>query len=149
MLEKTYEELWKFMEFRYPEAKEVKDEGKNWLLDEVGTYIRNYCFISHIPVTTPGIDRPGGLFYVWAGMAVDVLRYWDKQAAQDEDGDDLVEVIDASDLSEIKLGDTTIRRGGQLDSTRTNQFNKQHLPNLDALVYNYQHTLNQFRRMRW
>lgn len=155
MLEQTYEKLWEFVKFRHPAAATADETARDWLLDEVGTYIRNYCAIVHIPVTTPGIKdkegnpRPGGLFYVWAGLAVDVLRYWEKQAEQENDDEDPDFSIDPSDLSEIKLGDTTVRRGGQLDSTRTGQINNQHMPNLDNYVYNYQHTLNQFRDFRW
>lgn len=148
MLEQTYEKLWEFVTYRIPEAKDIDSIGRNWLLGEVGTYIRNYIALSQIPICTPGYpDTPGSLFYVWAGMAVDVLRYWLAQM-EDDDGDP-ISGIDLGDVSEIKLGDTTVRRGGQLDSTLTSQINQQHLPNLDSLVYNYQHTLDQFRKMRW
>lgn len=152
MLEQTYEKLWEFVTFRYPDAANVPEPGRTWILDEVGTYIRNYCAITHIPVITPGITgsdgkpRPGGLFYVWAGLAVDVLRYWD---AQKEDGEGDPGEISVRDVSEIKLGDTTVRRGGNLDSTYASMVNKQHFPNLDTLVYDYIHSLNQFRKFRW
>lgn len=143
-LEETYGLLRDFVRRREPRAKDIDDEDLDVVLDEVGTAIRNYI-ASHVIPVGPVFGRPGHLFYVWGGMAVDALRYWLAQnpnTAEDEE-------IDPRDVQSVKLGDTEVKRGVSASDTVSGRLSTMHMPDLDSLLYNYQHQLNQFRKMRW
>lgn len=140
----TYEMLQDRVHRRYPSSVNLDQEDMYMLFDEVGTYIRNYIANNWIPVG-PVWDRPGELFYVWLGLSIDVLKYWDEVNKDPDDSGD----IDARDVASIKAGDTEVKRGISATDTVAGRTLNQHMPDLDAYVYNYQNQLNQYRRMRW
>lgn len=146
-LDKVYDQLRAFVRRRWKPAADVSNEDLDIVLDEVGTYIRNYIAFDRIPVG-PVYGRPGELFYVWGGMAVDVFRYWTNEN-QNDDGDPSDPEIDLRDVQTVKLGDTEVKRGLSASDTVSGRLSTQHFPNLDTLVYNYVHQLDQYRKMRW
>ena len=104
-------------------------------VDEVKEVIKNYCSID---------DIPEALKYTWANMAVDLVRY---QYESNNSSEDVLNDIDASDVSNIKIGDTQIALQGN-NSERSKTL-KSHRPNLDQIVMNNKEQLNKFRRMVW
>lgn len=102
---------------------------------EVEEVIKNYCNIDEVPEA---------LKYTWANMATDLAKY---NYQVNNDSDDVLADIDASDVSNIKIGDTQIAlQGGSSERAR---LLKSHRPNLDQIVMNYKEQLNRFRRMVW
>lgn len=104
-------------------------------IDEVGEEIKNYCNIDEIP---------NGLKYTWANMAIDLAKY---QFEANNPVDDILDAIDATDVSTLKIGDTQIALGGN-NSERATAL-KSHKPNLDQILMNYKAQLNRYRRMVW
>jgi len=104
-------------------------------IDEVGEEIKNYCNIDEIP---------NGLKYTWANMAIDLAKY---QFEVNNPVDDILDAIDATDVSTLKIGDTQIALGGN-NSERATAL-KSHKPNLDQILMNYKAQLNRYRRMVW
>lgn len=104
-------------------------------VDEVEEVIKNYCSIDEVPE---------GLKYTWANMSVDLVRY---QYESSISADDVLAGIDASDVSNLKIGDTQIALQGN-NSERSKTL-KSHRPNLDQIVMNNKQQLNRFRRMVW
>ena len=107
----------------------------NMAIDEVGEEIKNYCNIDIIP---------DGLRYTWANMAIDLAKY---QYEVNNPVDDILDAIDATDVSTLKIGDTQIALGGN-NSERATAL-KSHKPNLDQILMNYKAQLNRYRRMVW
>ncbi len=107
----------------------------NMAIDEVGEEIKNYCNIDIIP---------DGLKYTWANMAIDLAKY---QYEVNNPVDDILDAIDATDVSTLKIGDTQIALGGN-NSERATAL-KSHKPNLDQILMNYKAQLNRYRRMVW
>jgi hypothetical protein len=107
----------------------------NMAIDEVGEEIKNYCNIDEIP---------DGLKYTWANMAIDLAKY---QYEVNNPVDDILDAIDATDVSTLKIGDTQIALGGN-NSERATAL-KSHKPNLDQILMNYKAQLNRYRRMVW
>lgn len=104
-------------------------------IGEVEEVIKNYCSIDEVP---------DALKYTWANMAVDLVKY---QYESSVSGGDVLDFVDASDVSNIKIGDTQIAlQGGSSERSRTL---KSHQPNLDQIVMNNKEQLNRFRRMVW
>ena len=104
-------------------------------IGEVEEVIKNYCSIDEVP---------DALKYTWANMAVDLVKY---QYESTVSGGNVLDFADASDVSNIKIGDTQIAlQGGSSDRSRTL---KSHRPNLDQIVMNNKEQLNRFRRMVW
>lgn len=104
-------------------------------VNEVEEVIKNYCNIDTIP---------DALKFTWANMAVDLVRY---QYESNIGADDVLAGIDASDVSNLKIGDTQIALQGN-NSERSKTL-KSHRPNLDQIVMNNKQQLNRFRRMVW
>ena len=104
-------------------------------VNEVEEVIKNYCNIDTIP---------DALKFTWANMSVDLVRY---QYESNISADDVLAEIDASDISNLKIGDTQIALQGN-DSERSKTL-KSHRPNLDQIVMNNRQQLNRFRRMVW
>jgi hypothetical protein len=104
-------------------------------VDEVKEVIKNYCSID---------DIPEALKYTWANMAVDLVRY---QYESNNSSEDVLNDIDASDVSNIKIGDTQIALQG--NNSERGKTLKSHRPNLDQIVMNNKEQLNKFRRMVW
>jgi len=104
-------------------------------INEVEEVIKNYCNIDIIP---------DALKFTWANMSVDLVRY---QYESNISADDVLVGIDASDISNLKIGDTQIALQGN-NSERSKTL-KSHRPNLDQIVMNNKEQLNKFRRMVW
>ena len=104
-------------------------------INEVEEVIKNYCNIDTIPEA---------LKFTWANMSVDLVRY---QYESNISADDVLAGIDASDVSNLKIGDTQIALQGN-NSERSKTL-KSHRPNLDQIVMNNKEQLNRFRRMVW
>ena len=104
-------------------------------INEVEEVIKNYCNIDTIP---------DALKFTWANMSVDLVRY---QYESNISADDVLAGIDASDISNLKIGDTQIALQG--NNSERGKTLKSHRPNLDQIVMNNKQQLNRFRRMVW
>ena len=104
-------------------------------ISEVEEVIKNYCNIDTIPEA---------LKFTWANMSVDLIRY---QYESNISADDVLAGIDASDISNLKIGDTQIALQG--NNSERSKTPKSHRPNLDQIVMNNKQQLNRFRRMVW
>lgn len=104
-------------------------------ISEVEEVIKNYCSIDTIPEA---------LKFTWANMSVDLVRY---QYESNISADDVLAGIDASDVSNLKIGDTQIALQG--NNSERGKTLKSHRPNLDQIVMNNKEQLNRFRRMVW
>ena len=104
-------------------------------INEVEEVIKNYCNIDTIPEA---------LKFTWANMSVDLVRY---QYESNISADDVLAGIDASDVSNLKIGDTQIALQG--NNSERGKTLKSHRPNLDQIVMNNKEQLNRFRRMVW
>jgi hypothetical protein len=118
----------------------IKDEAITELdiqlaVSEVEEVIKNYCNIDTIP---------DALKFTWANMSVDLVRY---QYESNISADDVLAGIDASDVSNLKIGDTQIALQG--NNSERGKTLKSHRPNLDQIVMNNKQQLNRFRRMVW
>ena len=118
----------------------IKDEAITELdiqlaVSEVEEVIKNYCNIDTIPEA---------LKFTWANMSVDLVRY---QHESNISADDVLAGIDASDVSNLKIGDTQIALQG--NNSERGKTLKSHRPNLDQIVMNNKQQLNRFRRMVW
>ena len=104
-------------------------------LGEVEQVIKNYCSIPSVPVA---------LRYTWCNMSVDLLLYtYDVNTTPD----DVLEAFDPSDVSTIKVGDTSISLGDKYRNNARSRTLQSHQANLDEIVTNYKAQLNQFRRL--
>lgn len=104
-------------------------------LEEVEQVIKNYCSIPSVP---------DALRYTWCNMSIDLLLYnYDINTTPD----DVLEAFDPSDVSTIKVGDTSISLGDKYRSNARSRTLQSHQANLDEIVTNYKAQLNQFRRL--
>ena len=113
----------------------MDDEGILLAVKEVEQSILNYCQI-------PGV--PPQLHFVWANMSVDLLLY---QLESNYTPTDPLDGLDVSDLSSVKVGDTSVYIGDKYRSNHRSRTLQSHNANLDELVMNYTKQLNQFRRI--
>lgn len=102
---------------------------------EVEQSILNYCQIPRVPPQ---------LHYVWANMSVDLILYFIEMNNKPEDP---LDGLDVSDLSSIKVGDTSVYIGDKYRSNQRSRTLQSHNANLDELVMAYTKQLNQFRRI--
>ena len=102
---------------------------------EVEQSILNYCQIPRVP---------SQLHYVWANMSVDLILYLIEINNTPEDP---LDALDVSDLSSVKIGDTSVYVGDKYRSNMRSRILQSHNANLDELVMNYTKQLNQFRRI--
>ena len=102
---------------------------------EVEQTILNYCQIPDVPTQ---------LNYVWANMTVDLILYYIEMNNTPEDP---LDGLDVSDLSSIKVGDTSVFVGDKYRSSLRSRTLQSHNANLDELVMDYTKQLNQFRRI--
>jgi hypothetical protein len=123
----TYLELVKIIKQKQTKVA-FTDDDILAALQEVEQVIKNYCSIPTVP---------DALRYTWCNMSIDLLLY---NHEVNTTPNDVLEAFDPSDVSAIKLGDTSISLG----RSRTLQ---SHQANLDAIVTNYKAQLNQFRRL--
>lgn len=117
-------------------TKVVFDENDIQLaLQEVEQAIKNYCRIPEIPEA---------LKYVWCNMSIDLLLY---NHESNTTPDDVLEAFDPSDVSTIKVGDTSLSLGDKYRNNQRSRTLQSHQANLDEIVMNYKAQLNQFRRL--
>lgn len=111
------------------------DEDILSALEEVEQVIKNYCSIP---------DVPDALRFTWCNMSIDLLLY---NYEVNTPPNDVLEAFDPSDVSTIKVGDTSITLGDKYRSNARSRTLQSHQSNLDAVVTNYKAQLNQFRRL--
>lgn len=104
-------------------------------LQEVEQVIKNYCLIPSVPEA---------LKYTWCNMSIDLLLY---NHEVNTTPDDVLNAFDPSDVSTIKVGDTSISLGDKYRSNARSRTLQSHQANLDDIVTNYKAQLNQFRRL--
>ena len=102
---------------------------------EVEQSILNYCQI-------PGV--PPQLNFVWANMAVDLILY---NIEMNNTPEDPLDGLDVSDLSSVKVGDTSVFIGDKYRSNLRSRILQTHNANLDEIIMGYTKQLNQFRRI--
>lgn len=102
---------------------------------EIEQSILNYCQI-------PGV--PPQLNFVWANMTVDLILF---NIEMNNTPTDPLDGLDVSDLSSIKVGDTSVFIGDKYRSNLRSRILQSHNANLDEIVMNYTKQLNQFRRI--
>ena len=123
--------------------KRITDMNKGGLNDEeillnvkeVEQSILNYCQIPRVPPQ---------LHYVWANMSVDLILYFIEINNTPEDP---LDGLDVSDLSSVKVGDTSVYIGDKYRSNQRSRTLQSHTANLDEIVMAYTKQLNQFRRI--
>ena len=104
-------------------------------LAEVDLTIKNYCHINCIP---------DGLLFVRVNMAIDYIRYMESNKPS---VDGQVEApTTLGPLTSIKSGDVQYNFA---DGSNKAQINNAHVADLDSLLHNYTHQLNNFRRVPW
>lgn len=113
----------------------LDDESLMLNIKEVEQSILNYCQIPRVP---PQLN------FVWANMSVDLILYLIEMNNKPEDP---LEAIDVSDLSSVKIGDTSVYVGDKYRSNLRSRILQSHNANLDEIVLNYTKQLNQFRRI--
>lgn len=104
-------------------------------LQEVEQVIKNYCLIPSVPEA---------LKYTWCNMSIDLLLY---NYEVNTTPDDVLNAFDPSDVSTIKVGDTSISLGDKYRSNARSRTLQSHQASLDDIVTNYKAQLNQFRRL--
>lgn len=123
--------------------KRITDMERGGLIDEeillnvkeVEQSILNYCQIPRVPPQ---------LHYVWANMSVDLILYLIEINNTPEDP---LDGLDVSDLSSVRVGDTSVYIGDKYRSNQRSRTLQSHNANLDELVMSYTKQLNQFRRI--
>lgn len=113
----------------------MSDEEILLNVKETEQSILNYCQIPRVPTQ---------LHYVWANMCVDLILYLIEMNNTPEDP---LEALDVSDLSSVKVGDTSVYVGDKYRSNLRSRILQSHNANLDEVVMNYTKQLNQFRRI--
>lgn len=117
-------------------TKVVFDENDIQLaLQEVEQAIKNYCRIPEVPEA---------LKYTWCNMCVDLLMY---NHEVNTTPDDVMNAFDPSDVSTIKVGDTSLSLGDKYRNNQRSRILQSHEADLDKLVMDYKAQLNQFRRL--
>lgn len=104
-------------------------------VEEVEQSILNYCQIPRVP---PSLN------FVWANMVVDLILY---DIEMNNKPEDPLDAIDVSDLSSVKVGDTSVYIGDKYRSNLRSRILQSHNANLDEIVMSYTKQLNQFRRI--
>lgn len=104
-------------------------------VQEVEQSILNYCQVPRVPPQ---------LHFVWANMTVDLILYLIEVNNKPQDP---LDGLDVSDLSSVKIGDTSIYIGDKYRSNQRSRTLQSHSANLDEIVMNYTKQLNQFRRI--
>lgn len=104
-------------------------------LKEVEQAIKNYCNIPKVPEA---------LRYTWCNMSIDLLLY---NYEVNTTPDDVLEAFDPSDVSTIKIGDTSISLGDKYRNNSRSRILQSHNANLDDIITNFRAQLNQYRRI--
>ena len=104
-------------------------------LKEVEQEIKNYCRIPSVPEA---------LKYTWCNMSIDLLLY---NHEVNTTPDDVLEAFDPSDVSSIRVGDTTISLGDKYRNNSRSRTLQSHNANLDDIITNFRAQLNRYRRI--
>ena len=112
----------------------LNDEEILLNVKEVEQSILNYCQIPRVPPQ---------LHYVWANMSVDLILYFIEINNTPEDP---LDGLDVSDLSSVKVGDTSVYIGDKYRSNQRSRTLQSHNAHLHEIVMGYTKPLNQFRR---
>lgn len=113
----------------------LSDDEILYRVKEVEQSIINYCQIPRVP---------NALLYVWANMSVDLILY---DIEMNNKPEDPLDALDVSDLSSVKVGDTSVYVGDKYRSNLRSRILQSHNANLDEIVMAYTKQLNQFRRI--
>ena len=113
----------------------LNDEEILLNVKEVEQSILNYCQIPRVPPQ---------LHYVWANMSVDLILYFIEINNTPEDP---LDGLDVSDLSSVKVGDTSVYIGDKYRSNQRSRTLQSHNAHLDETAMGYTKQLNQFRRI--
>lgn len=130
----SYAELVKIIQQKYT-ITEFSGNDIVLALKEVEQVIKNYCMIPSVPEA---------LKFTWCNMTIDLLMY---NYEINTKPDDVMDVFDPSDVSTLKVGDTTVSLGDKYRSNQRSRILQSHSANLDEIVTNYKAQLNQFRRL--
>ncbi len=101
-------------------------------IEEVTQAIKTYCLIPEIP------DQ---LKFVLCNMVIDLLVYEQERNKPEADVE-----VDLSNVSSVKVGDTSVQLGGTGARSERSTTLRGHFAHLDDIVLNYRHQLNMFRR---
>lgn len=115
----------------------IDETSKMLAIEEVTQAVKNYCNIEKIPEQ---------LNFVIANMSIDLLRYQSSVASADTLD---INNIGVTDISSLKIGDTSIQLGEGSPTNDKLIAKKSHVPNLDEIVMNNKEQLQKFRRMVW
>lgn len=125
-----YAWLKQYISTHLKENEHYEDEQILSALEEVEQYIKNYCRIPRVP---------NALKYVWANLALDLLRtQFPKQSGG---GGAAPEPVMTGVVKAVVRGDTEV----SFDADPENAKGFTHSPSMDDLVYNYLGILQRFR----
>lgn len=130
----THSELVAFVQKKITSFAITEDDIE-LALQEVEQTILSYCCISAIP---------DALYFVWGRMTIDLIQFEHESATKPED---VLDAFDPSDVSTIKVGDTTISLGDKYRSNQRSRILQSHQSNLDTIVMNFKEHLNRYRRI--
>lgn len=138
--DEQYQQVMKIIKAKNKRITDMDDGGLDddeiiLNIQEVEQTILNYCQIPRVPKA---------LHFVWANMTVDLILYLIEMNNVPEDP---LDALDVSDLSSVKIGDTSVFVGDKYRSNMRSRILQTHNANLDEFVMNYTKQLNQFRRI--
>lgn len=135
----TFDEVYVILAMR-KDISEVPNELVRTFYEEAAQSIMNYCNINFVPCE---------LKFTVVSILIDVMDYYINLLKRDSDNPEDLE-IDASAVSEVKIGDTQIKLGAATSTgtdtvTSAGRALNSHIPSLDSFVMNYTLQLNPFR----
>lgn len=105
-------------------------------LQEVDQAIKNYCHIDYIPTE---------LLFVRVNLVVDYIRYMEANKPAVDEGIDVTQASKVGPLTSIESGG--VKYGFANNASNNNFIGNAHIADLDDLITNYKHQLNEFRRL--
>ena len=105
-------------------------------LEEVDQAIKNYCHIDYIPKE---------LLFVRANLVVDYIRYNEANKPSTEGDIDVTAASKVGPLTSISSGGVSY--GFANNASNNNFIGNAHVADLDGLLNDYKHQLNEFRRL--
>lgn len=124
-------------------AKKLEKFGIEWSNDdielslaEVDQTILNYCHINSMPKE---------LLFTRANLVTDYIRYMEANTVSTEAGIDVTVASKVGPLTSVDAGGVSY--GFADNASNDNFIGNAHTANLDDLITNYTHQLNEFRRL--
>ncbi len=112
--------------------KSITPDDKKFILAQAKTKIMAYCHRK---------DIPEGCFYIWADIAIEMLKNLIPTLFQTEiDEDDI-----AGAVTSVKAGDTTITLGGMVDNDIDTGYKSN--ADDDAIINSFAKQLQAFRKL--